>query len=101
LLYNAGPEMLHLEGDLWVVAAAQGGYYRVDLEAESCTCPDFEHYGLPNDVCCKHLFAVAIAHAHRRAQRPCACISGWVYLGIVGDDGVERPEAVRCRRCNA
>ena len=31
-------------------------------------------------------------------ERPCACIDGWVYLGIE-EDGVERVEAVRCRRC--
>jgi hypothetical protein len=33
-------------------------------------------------------------------ERPCACVGGWVYLGIE-EDGVERTEAVRCRRCNA
>jgi len=72
----------------------------VDLDTEECSCPDFAHYGRPNDVCYKHLFAVAIAHAHRRGQRLCACIGGWVYLGVV-EDGVERTEAVRCRGCNA
>ena len=56
--------------------------------------------GLEHDVCCKHLFAVALAHATRRRHRPCACVDGWMYLGYE-EDGVERTEAVPCRRCNA
>jgi hypothetical protein len=31
-------------------------------------------------------------------ERPCACIEGWVYLGVE-EDGIERTEAVACRRC--
>jgi hypothetical protein len=31
-------------------------------------------------------------------ERLSACIDGWVYLGIE-EDGVERTEAVPCRRC--
>jgi hypothetical protein len=33
-------------------------------------------------------------------ERPHACIEGWVYLGVE-EDGIERTEAVPCRRCNA
>jgi len=33
-------------------------------------------------------------------DRPCACIGGWVFLGIE-EDGVEHVEAVPCRRCPA
>ena len=64
-------------------------------------CPDFEFFGSEHDVCCKHIVAVAIAHAtrrQRREDRPCACVRGWVYLGVE-EDGVERVEAVPCRRC--
>src|SRR5215203_2592730 len=104
MLYNSGPDFAHLEGDLWAVRSSRGGFHRVDLADETCTCEDFEHYGSVNDVACKHLFAVAIAHATRRARseasRPCACIDGWVYLGVE-EDGIERTEAVPCRRCNA
>ena len=65
-------------------------------------CPDFEFFGSENDVCCKHIVACAIARATRRCSssrhRPCACVDGTVYLGIE-EDGVERVEAVACRRC--
>jgi len=99
LLYNSGPEFAHLEGGLWAVRASEGGYWRVDLDAETCTCEDFAHFGSVNDVCCKHLVAAAVAHSTRRGQRrPCACIDGWVYIGVE-EDGVEHTEAVPCRRC--
>jgi hypothetical protein len=101
LTYNAGG-VVRLEGDLWAVrSATHGGFHRVDLDAETCTCEDFEHFGRANDVNCRHIYAVAIAHGTRRGQRPpCACINGWVYLTIE-EDGTERVEAVPCRRCNA
>src|SRR5215210_944691 len=82
MAFNRG-DVLHLEGDAWAVRSSQGGYYLADLAEETCNCPDFEHFGIANDACCKHLFAVAIAHATRRGQRrPCACIDGWVYIGV-------------------
>ena len=102
LLYNSDPEFAHLEGSLWAVRASEGGFYRVDLDAETCTCPDFEFYGDEHDVSCKHIIACAIAHATRRQRvedRPCACVRGIVYLGVE-EDGIERVEGVRCRRCN-
>src|SRR5829696_8021826 len=80
LLYNSDPDFAHLEGDLWAVRASEGGFYRVNLAEEVCDCPDFEFYGSEHDVCCKHLFACAIAHATRRGCRqrredhPCACV---------------------------
>jgi hypothetical protein len=99
LAYNRG-NAHRLEGELWAVKSSRGGFYRVDLAAETCTCPDFEHFGSANDVCCKHIYAAAIAHATRRGSsaRPCACVEGTVYLGVE-EDGVERVEAVPCRRC--
>jgi hypothetical protein len=102
LLYNSGPDFAHLEGSLWGVRSSQGGFYRVDLDAETCTCPDFEHFGSEHDVCCKHLIACAIAPAtrrQRREDRPGACVEGVVYIGYERD-GIERVEGVRCRRCN-
>ena len=106
LLYNSGPDFAHLEGSLWAVRASQGGYWKVDLDSETCDCPDFVHYGREYDVPCKHIAAIAIAHAtcrgprQRREDRPCACVDGTVYLGVE-EDGQERTEAVRCRRCNS
>jgi hypothetical protein len=98
LTFNAGG-VVCLEGDLWAVrSATHGGFHRVDLTDETCTCEDFVHYGRAHEVNCRHIYAVAIAHATRRRHRPCACIDGTVYL-TVEDDGQERVEAVRCRRC--
>ncbi len=69
LAYNAG-SVLRLDGDAWIVRGTDPGTtYRVDLDAETCDCPDFRHFGEDHDVACKHLFAVAIAHASRRARR--------------------------------
>jgi SWIM zinc finger len=102
LLYNAGPGFAHLEGDLWAVRASEGGFWRVDLGKETCDCPDFTHFGHENDVACKHLFAVAIAHATRRGRlrRPScpSCFGGYVTI-TVEEDGQEFDEAVPCRRC--
>ena len=109
LTYNAGG-VAHLEGDQWAVrSATHGGFWRVDLADETCTCPDFVHYGRAHDVNCRHIYAVAIAHGtrrgprQRREDRPCACIDGWVYIGhmVAGEDGQEREvvEGVPCRRC--
>ena len=101
LSYNGGV-VLYLEGEAWAVRSSRGGFHRVDLGRETCTCPDFAHYGRAHGVNCRHIFAAAIAHATRRGQRrPCACLGGTVYLGIIGEDGVERIDAVPCRRCNA
>jgi hypothetical protein len=120
--YNRG-DVLRLIGDEWAVRSSRGGYWLVDLAEETCPCEDFTHFGREHDVPCKHIYAVAIAHATRRgnvrevrtlrvvAGDPfraagkrredsfCACVGGWVYLGIE-EDGDERTEAVRCRRCN-
>jgi transposase len=42
-------------GNLWLVPSQSGrASYTVDLEAQSCTCPDHEHTGFK----CKHQFAV-------------------------------------------
>jgi len=105
MAFNRG-DVLHLEGDAWAVRSSQGGYWKVDLDSETCDCPDFVHYGRENDVCCKHLFATAIAHATRRGRRqrvedrPHACVRGWVYIGYE-QDGLERQTAIRCRRCSS
>ncbi len=111
LAFNRG-DVLHLEGDCWAVRSSRGGYHRVDLDSEVCGCEDFVHYGRVRDLCCKHIYAVAIAHGTRRGRRrqpvedrPCACVRGWVYIGhLVPDPETQAQgevvDAVRCRRCN-
>ena len=32
-------------------------------------------------------------------ERPCACYSGWVFVGYIDEDGEEREASYRCRRC--
>jgi hypothetical protein len=100
LLFNAGA-VVGLVGDAWAVRSSVGGYYLVDLQKEVCSCDDFVHYGSDRDVCCKHLFAAAIAHATRRNSRPHACTHGTVYVGHVDADGIEHVTGYPCRRCAA
>jgi hypothetical protein len=73
---------------------------------EDCTCTDYSvHRG---EVSCKHLQAVGIMHAARRAparpaKPPHACTDGVVYIGYmaIDDNGdeVEAFHAVPCKRC--
>jgi hypothetical protein len=87
LTFNAGG-VAHLEGDLWAVrSATHGGFHRVDLAAEECTCPDYVHYGRDRGVACRHVYAVAIAHATRRSRR----------VAILAADIASEP----CVRCGA
>jgi hypothetical protein len=37
-------------------------------------------------------------HNHQD-ERPHACIDGWVYVGYLDDNDVERVASYRCRRC--
>jgi SWIM zinc finger len=102
LTYNAAG-VVRLEGDLWAVrSATHGGFHRVDLDSETCTCEDFAHFGRVHDVNCRHIHAVAIAHATRRRPRrrpSCpSCFGGYVTI-TVEEDGNERHEAVPCRCC--
>ena len=32
-------------------------------------------------------------------ERPCACYSGWVFVGYIEEHGEEREASYRCRRC--
>jgi len=34
-------------------------------------------------------------------ERPCACYSGWVFVGYMDEHGEEREASYPCRRCNA
>ncbi|MBD0371304.1 MAG: SWIM zinc finger family protein, partial [Pyrinomonadaceae bacterium] len=46
------------KGDLWLVPSQAGrGTYKVDLENNKCSCPDYDFRGEK----CKHLFAVQFA----------------------------------------
>jgi len=112
LLYNGARARIHrLDGAVWAVPASQGGFWRVDLAAESCPCPDFLYRCTDQDtgevfMSCKHIVAAAIARAKGREasipqDHPHACIDGWVYLGYTDDEGDEQVEALPCRRCRA
>lgn len=82
--------------DLYLVPSCTGrGSYTVDYGDETCNCPDFRHRGEN----CKHIYAVGISLAKRRG-RVCACIDGWVYVGYLDEDDVERFASYRCRRCS-
>jgi hypothetical protein len=33
-------------------------------------------------------------------ERPCACYSGWVFVGYIDEHGEEREASYPCRRCS-
>ena len=39
-----------------------------------------------------------VAEAHED-ERPCACYSGWVFVGYIDEHGEEREASYPCRRC--
>ncbi|MBP2251252.1 hypothetical protein J2754_001573 [Halarchaeum solikamskense] len=47
-------EAITRSGDLWLVMSASGEHYHVDLDEETCDCPDHEYRGAK----CKHIRAV-------------------------------------------
>jgi SWIM zinc finger len=97
--------------------SGSGSYDVLYGEREECSCPDYL-YG--NGRACKHLLAVGIMHAAKRSgvkvhtipaaiagdpfahaakRRDCSlCFGGYVTI-TVEEDGIERDEAVPCRRC--
>ena len=61
-------EIEHVEGRIWIVPSCSGGgAYLVDLRAETCGCPDFEH----REENCKHIYAAAIASAKSASCAGC------------------------------
>ncbi len=61
-------EIERIAPDVYVVPAcsARGGYYKVDYEAETCTCPDAEFHP---EHSCKHVLVVGILRAKHRRPR--------------------------------
>ena len=73
LFRERGEEIEHLKGRRWAVpscSAGNPGLYVVDLEAETCECPDFEKRG--DSFACKHIYAAAIARARSGECAECA-----------------------------
>jgi hypothetical protein len=89
LVFNAGG-VAHLEGDCWAVQSTRGGFHRVDLVAESCTCEDYAYFGSERGITCKHVYAAAIAHATRRTHRARR-------VDVIAADLSSEP----CERCGA
>ena len=117
LTYNTG-KVHRLEGELWAVPSARGGFHKVSLAEESCDCEDFSFYGAAAGVGCRHVYAAAIANGTRRSGVRVRTISaagdgfnaaaierdrGWVYLGFETEENgelVEIYDRVPCRRCH-
>lgn len=63
---SRGHEIIEVEPGIFRVPSAAGrGFYRVNLDAETCECRDHQH----RRVCCLHFFAVVIFAAKRRCRR--------------------------------
>jgi hypothetical protein len=68
LFRDRGEEIEHVRGRLWAAPSCSGeGVYLVDLRAEICGCPDFEH----REENCKHIYAAAIASAKSEGCAGC------------------------------
>ena len=54
--------------DVYLVPAcsARGGFYKVDYEAETCSCPDAEFHP---EASCKHILCVGVLRAKHRKPR--------------------------------
>jgi hypothetical protein len=68
-----------------------GLFHRVTLEPESCSCEATVRV-------CRHVRIARIRSA-KASEHPCACINGFVYVGYLDDNDVERVASYRCRRC--
>jgi hypothetical protein len=40
-----------------------------------------------------------VTETHEDQDRPCACYSGWVFVGYIDEHGEEREASYPCRRC--
>jgi hypothetical protein len=66
LVEEYGSEIEPLGGGFYLVPSSDGtGSYRVDYRNETCSCPDTPYH--PSEAC-KHVFAVGIFVAKRRAR---------------------------------
>jgi hypothetical protein len=64
LYRNHGRRIERLSADIYLVPSCSGeGLFEVDYSAETCACPDHEIRG----EVCKHVLAVGILRAKRRA----------------------------------
>lgn len=64
-------------------------FHKVALEPESCSCE-------ATVPVCRH---IRIARIRAAKARPCACLNGFVFVGYLDDNDVERVATYRCRRC--
>ena len=73
-LYNERAEEIRKVGSqTYLVPGCSAEAYTVDLRAETCTCPDFEHRCVEEDgLLCKHIYAAVIYREKvERARRRC------------------------------
>jgi hypothetical protein len=76
------------------------------VEVESSSRPGLRHVVTlePEESCsceaailvCRH---IRIARIRAAKSRPCACIGGFVFVGSIDYNDVERTASYRCRRC--
>src|SRR5215212_4198247 len=102
LFEEHGEDIEPIGGEIYMVPDAQGtGYYRVDYANETCTCRGSEFHP---DLTCKHVFAVGIYLAKRRA-RSFVCESCREHTPVqegytVGEDNLTFFEGQRlCKPC--
>jgi hypothetical protein len=103
-LYRERGDFIEMISSDFYLCPSQNGerFYHVDYRDETCDCPDHVHHG----VACKHVYAVGVKLAKRRASRcdGCGCgspASGLVEVGpemVAMGDGVLEGQRY-CRPC--
>lgn len=72
LFSERGEEIRKVGPQTYLVPGCSADAYTVDLGAETCDCPDFEHRCAAEGLICKHLYAAAIyRETVERARRYC------------------------------
>ncbi len=99
LFEERGAEIVRTGPWTYLVPSCSGaGSYAVDLEAESCDCPDARRHP---DLNCKHLLAVAVKRAKRRgatARRLAALEERYDHHDLDPDERLELLDEIRALR---
>ena len=85
-------------------------WYTTHVEPEPleyCTCPHGQTQNIKDESKpyrpCWHVGDAKVQERRYRFEQSLepvhACLDGWHYIGYQDDDGAEKVEAVRCRRC--
>lgn len=84
LFFESGHEIRKIGPQLYLVPGCSADFYKVDLRAETCNCPDFEHRCKGVDgLLCKHIYA-AVLHREKVERDKLRC--DYRFLELLEED---------------